>query len=121
MLLLGGTFARVPAEVLEAAKLDGCGPFRELVQLILPMISSTLITMIILKLTGLFSSSGPIILFTSGNYNTTTLAYWIWESVLAGSGHYNTVAATGLAFTAIAVPLILTIRWLLEKIPVVEY
>lgn len=121
MLLLGGTFARVPAEVLEAAKLDGCGPFRELVQLILPMISSTLITMIILKMTGLFSASGPILLFTSGNYETVTLAYWIWERVMAGSGNYNTVAATGLAFTAIAVPLILTIRWLLEKIPVVEY
>ncbi len=125
MLLLGGTFARVPQEVLEAAKLDGCGPFRELVQLILPMISSTLVTMVILKLSGLFTSSGPIILFTRGTAavttKTLTLSYWIWESVLGGSSNYNTVAATGLAFTAIAVPLILTIRWLLEKIPVVEY
>ncbi|MBQ4054065.1 MAG: sugar ABC transporter permease [Clostridia bacterium] len=121
MLLLGGTFARVPQEVLEAAKLDGCGPMRELVQLILPMISSTLITMIILRLTGLFSSSGPLLLFTAGKYETLTLAYWIFEYTMAGSGNYNTVAATGLVFTAIAVPLILTIRWLLEKIPVVEY
>lgn len=121
MLLLGGTFARVPQEVLEAAKLDGCGPFRELVQLILPMISSTLITMIILKLTGLFGSSGPLLLFTNGKYETLTLSYWIFETTMAGSGNYNTVAATGLVFTAIAVPLILTIRWALEKIPVVEY
>ena len=121
MLLLGGTFARVPQEVLESAKLDGCGPMRELVQLIIPMISATLITMLILKLTGLFSSSGPLILFTNGKYGTLTLAYWIWETVLEGSGNYNTVAATGLVFTAIAVPLILTIRYYLEKIPVVEY
>ena len=121
MLLLGGTFARVPQEVLDAAKLDGCGPFRELVQLIIPMISSTLITMIILHCTGIFSASGPLILFTKGEFQTLTLSYWIWENVMAGSGNYNTVAATGLVFTAIAVPVIMTIRWLLEKIPVVEY
>ena len=122
MLLLGGTYARVPAEVLEAAKLDGCGPVRELVQLIIPMISSTLITLIILRLTGIFNNSGPLFLFTQGNYGTMTLAYWIFDSVrFGGVSTYNTVAATGLVFTCIAVPLILTVRWLLEKIPVVEY
>ena len=122
MLLLGGTYARIPAEVLEAAKLDGCGPVRELVQLIIPMISSTLITMIILRLTGIFSASGPLFLFTQGKYGTMTLSYWIFDSVrFGGASTYNTVAATGLVFTCIAVPLILTVRWLLEKIPVVEY
>ena len=121
LLLLGGTFARVPQEVLESAQLDGCGPFRELVQLIIPMISTTLITMLILNCTGIFSASGPIILFTKGEFGTTTLAYWIFDNVMRGAGNYNTVAATGLVFTAIAVPLIMTIRWLLEKIPVVEY
>ena len=122
MLLLGGTFARVPQEVLEAAKLDGCSPVRELIQLIIPMISSTLITLIILNMTGIFSATGPLILFTEGEYGTMTLSYWIFESVrYTGASTYNTVAATGLFFTCIAVPVILTIRWLLEKIPVVEY
>lgn len=122
MLLLGGTFARVPMEVLEAAKLDGCGPVRELIQLIIPMISSTLITMIILSCTGIFGASGPLILFTKGEFETLTLSYWIFDNVrFGGTSTYNTVAATGLVFTLIAVPLIMTIRWLLEKIPTVEY
>ena len=30
MLLFGGAMARVPIDVLEAARLEGCGPFREL-------------------------------------------------------------------------------------------
>lgn len=125
MLLLGGTYARVPQEVLESAMIDGCGPFRELVQIVIPMISNTLVTMIILNCTGIFGASGPIHLFTPGEqastYGTLTLAYWIFDTVISGSGNYNTVACTGLVFTAIAVPVILTIRWLLEKIPVVEY
>ncbi|MFR6641461.1 MAG: hypothetical protein ACLUSP_09190 [Christensenellales bacterium] len=37
--------ARVPDSVLEAAKLDGCKPFREIVQLILPLIWPTLSTL----------------------------------------------------------------------------
>lgn len=122
LLLLGGTFARVPREVLEAAKLDGCSPARELVQLVLPMISSTLITMLILNLTGILTASGPLLLFTEGKYGTMTLSYWIFDSVrFGGAGTYNTVAATGLIATCVVVPIILISRWLLEKIPVVEY
>lgn len=122
LLLFGGTFARVPRDVLEAAKLDGCSPARELVQLIIPMISSTLITLIILNLTGLLTASGPLLLFTQGKYGTMTLAYWIFDNVrFKGVGTYNTVAATGLLATCVMVPIILTARWLLEKIPVVEY
>ena len=122
LLLFGGTFARVPRDVLEAAKLDGCSPLRELVQLIIPMISSTLITMLILNLTGILTASGPLLLFTQGHYGTMTLSYWIFDNVrFGGSGTYNTVAATGLIATCVVVPIILTARWLLEKIPVVEY
>ena len=122
LLLFGGTFARVPRDVLEAAKLDGCSPGRELVQLIIPMISSTLITLIILNLTGLLTASGPLLLFTQGQYGTMTLAYWIFDNVrFGGAGTYNTVAATGLIATSVMVPFILVCRWLLEKIPVVEY
>ncbi len=122
MLLFGGAYARIPIEVLEAAKLDGCSPFRELFQLIIPMISSTLITMIILNMTGILYASGPVLLFTQGKYQTTTLSYWIFEKVrYGGSGTYNTVACTGLVFTCITVPLILTFRHFMEKIPVVEY
>ena len=122
LLLFGGTFARVPRDVLEAAKLDGCSPVRELVQLIIPMISSTLITMIILNMTGILTASGPLLLFTQGHYGTMTLSYWIFDNVrFGGAGTYNTVAATGLIATCVTVPIILVVRWLLEKIPVVEY
>ena len=38
-----------------------------------------------------------------------------------GESAYNQVAATGLLFTLIGVPIILLARWLIEKIPVVEY
>lgn len=124
MLVLGGAFERIPAEVLEAAKLDGVGPVRELAQLIIPMIWPTISTLLILYATGLFNASGPIFLFgTKGSYETWTLSYWIFHKVLyGGSGQYNTVSAMGVLFTCIGVPIVMLVRWLFERvIPAVEY
>lgn len=122
ILLFSGGMARIPTEVLESAKLDGCGLLEELIQVILPMMWPTVSTQIILLFTGIFSASGPILLFTNGNAETTTISFWIFEQVYGDRlSSYNIVSATGLVFTVLGVPIILLIRWLMEKINVVEY
>ena len=126
ILLFAGAMTRVPLEVLESAQIDGCGAGRELFQMIFPLIWPTTSTQIIFAFTGIFSSSGPILLFTQGDADTTTISYWIFEQVYGngvtgGSGSYNLVSAAGLCFTVFGVPIILFIRWLMEKIPAVEY
>ena len=130
VILIGSAMSRVPDSVLEAAKLDGCGLFRELMQLILPLIWPTLSTLLLLSLTSFFSSSGPILLFApDGGAGTTTLSFWIFKQVygsgdfgqLGGSQNYGLVSATGLVFTCVWIPVILFVRWLMEKVPTVEY
>jgi ABC-type sugar transport system permease subunit len=126
ILLFSGAMARVPIDVLESAKLEGVGPFRELMKIIFPLIWPTVSTQIIFVFTGIFTSSGPILLFTNGNYETTTISFWIFAQVygtgaVGGSGSYNLVSATGLCFTVVGVPIILFVRWLMELIPAVEY
>jgi ABC-type sugar transport system permease subunit len=126
MLYLGGSLARIPLEVLESARLDGVGPWDELTKILVPLLLPTLSTLLLLDVVGILSSSGPILLFTKGDYNTTTISYWIFEQVYGtgaagGAGSYNLVSATGLCFTVVGVPIILFVRWLMEKIPAVEY
>ncbi len=124
MLLLGGAMARIPLEVLESARLDGVNTFQEIFIMIFPLLWNTLSTFIILQLTGIFSASGPILLFMGNStqtYGTTTLGYWIFIKVKYDSSAYNEVAAMGLLLTVIGVPIILTIRKLIEKIPTVDY
>lgn len=127
MLLICGAMARIPVDVLESARLDGIGGGRELVQIIIPMIWPTLSTLIVLTCTQLLNSSGPILLLASDSYSlgTTTISYWIFDKVYAGGsymkGAYNLVSATGLCFTIVTVPIILLIRWAIEKVPAVEY
>ena len=52
-------------------------------------------------MTGLFNSSGPILLFTGGNYDTSTISFWIFKQMYGSDGMgpsggaYNLVSATG--------------------------
>ena len=122
MLLFGGAFARIPTELIEAARLDGIGAFKEFIYLIIPLVWTTLSTLLILNMTGLFGASGPILLFTKGAYRTTTIGYWIFDKVaFVGLSAYNEVAAAGLIFSCIGVPVIMFFKWLVERIPTVEY
>ena len=127
MLLLCGAMNRVPLEVLEAARLDGIGPFGEFVHLILPMIWPTLSTLLTLTCCGFLNSSGPILLLAADTYSlrSTTISYWIFEKVYAngvnGLGQYKLVSAAGMLLSVVAVPSVLLIRKLFDLLPSVEY
>ncbi len=127
MLLFMGAMVRVPTELLEASKLDGCPAFKEFFIMVLPMIMPTITTIIVVSCTNVISTTGPILLFTNGGYNTTTISFWIFEKIYGGGvsggllSNYNIVSCTGLCFTLVSVPIILLIRFLMDRIPVVEY
>lgn len=127
MIIISSAMSRVPVEILESARLDGCSAFKELFCLILPLIWSSVSTLVIFLLTGIFNASGPILLFhPDGGFNTMTLSFWIYQQVYGGgtyggTGNYGLVSCVGLIFTCIGVPFILFVRWLIEKIPTVEY
>ena len=115
VLLLMGTFSRLPSEVLESARLDGATPMQELFLIITPMVWSTISTLFMLSMTGLFTSSGPILLFTNGAYNTYTLSFWIFAQV-KDSAIYNYPSAVGLFFTIIGLPIVIGVYKLMGKV-----
>ena len=122
MLYLGGSLARIPLEVLESARLDGAGPWTELTKILIPLLLPTLSTLLLLDVVGILSSSGPILLFTKGAYETTTISYWMFTLVYAtGENQYAKASAAGLCLTAIMFPIVYTMRWLIGKIDSVEY
>lgn len=126
VLMFTSTLSRLPNQVMEAARLDGCGPFREVFSIVLPMIAPMFTTLFIMNFTGIFSASGPVLLFTNGEYETTTISYWMFSQIYGGGGYggagsYGLVSAMGLCLTLVAVPLTVLVRKLVEKIPAVEY
>ena len=126
MLLFCGAMNRVPVEVLEAARLDGITPLKELIFLIIPLIWPTLSTLLLMTCCGFLGSSGNRLLLApdSVSLGTTTISYWIFSKVYANGtqgGQYNLVSAAGLLLTAVAFPIVLGLRKLIELVPSVEY
>ena len=115
MVIFSGTMARVPAEILESGKMDGVGFWRELVQLVVPLIWPTLSTLILLQFIGIFTASGPILLFTQGKWGTYTISYWIYEYTVV-MNNYNYASAAGLFFTVIGLPVIYVAKYFLNKL-----
>jgi len=114
LILYGGVLNHVDNSVLESAKIAGANEFQELIYMIIPLMWPTLSTVLILSFVGLFGASGPILLFTQGGYNTTTLSYWIFDKVYY-NGEYNYPSAVGLFFTLIGAPIALIMRKVLNK------
>ena len=83
--------SRVPFEIIEAAKLDGCGPAREILSIIFPLIWPTYSTQFIFALTGILSATGPILLFTNGKYGTTTIKRLIEDERYLGKSIYPSI------------------------------
>ena len=111
-----GAMGRIPEEVIEYGKLIGVGPFKEFVSIIIPLIWPTFCTVMTFKLIGFFGASGPVLLFTQGQYGTYTLSYWMFDVVYSGSRNmYGVAVAVGLMMTVLSLPLVFGGRWFLNK------
>lgn len=116
MVLINGAISRLPSEVIESGRLDGVSMFTELTKIIIPMIWPTITTLFVIGTTAVFTIFLQILLLTNGgpSGSTKTIAYLIVEMVQ--SGDYTTPAAFGMIFTLVAIPLIMFIKWGMEKI-----
>lgn len=119
-LIYIGAMNRIPTEVLESAKIDGCNGWREFWSLVFPLTFGTYATFFLMAFCGIFTASGPILYMTQGAADTTTLGYWLFGQIIDGS--YNYPAAVGLVFTMLGIPILIVCRWLVNKItPEVTY
>lgn len=121
IVVLTGAMSRIPEEVLEYAKLDGVGFFREFFQIVLPLIWPTISTLLIYMIAGIFTADyGTYLLTGWGNPDASTMGYYmshylfyLTESGSTAGAHYP--AAIGVCVTIITLPVCLIIRHLLEK------
>lgn len=119
-LIFMGAMNRIPGEIIESAKLDGCTAWKEFWSIIFPLTFGTYSTFFLMSLCGVFAASGPILYMTQGAANTTTLGYWLFSQVIGDS--YNYPAAVGVVFTLLGIPILLISRAIINKMnPEVTY
>ena len=115
ILYFGGSMNGIPQEVIESATLDGCGWIRELICIVIPMIWPTFSTLLLTASVGIFTASGPVLLFTQGGFDTYTISYWIYEQMLE-NGNLEFASAVGLSCSIVGFPIVLFIKYVLNKI-----
>lgn len=121
LIIWGGTFARIPTDVLESAQVDGVNWWTEFTKIIVPMVWPTVALQMVLLTCSIFSSSGSVWLLTRGEYGTHTIDSWMYMQLLNGSGGsyqsgvFNYMSAAGLVLTTIAVLLSITVRKWTDK------
>ncbi len=132
VVLMCGAMMRIPVDVTEALRLDGCGFFRELWKVTIPMIMPTITTWLIMIVTSVYGFSIAPMLFaglTTANAGdiarTNTIPLIIYVNVANANGAEDTMKtmqALGVIFSLIMIPIVLLVRWLCEKFtPDVSY
>lgn len=122
LIIWGGTFARIPEEVLESAKLDGVTWWQEITKITVPLVWPTVALKMVLMFCGIFGATGTVFLLTKGQYGTMTLDTWMYLQVLNNAGSattsnvYNYMSAVGMVITVVAVALSLGIRRWTDKV-----
>lgn len=121
LIVWGGTFARIPEDVLESAWIDGVSWWTELTRIIVPLVWPTVSISMIMTVCALFGASGEAFLFTGGEYGTETLSSWMYKILINNSGVmestnvFNYLSAAGFVMTFISVGLSLIIRKFIDR------
>ncbi len=121
VLVYSGAMEQIPAEMLEAGKIDGTTPFREFISLVVPYIIPTVATFIIVGVATIFTNQNNLYSFYGDDLIGTdkTIGYYLYYLVSSsGSGmsKYCYASFLGLVSTCVAVPLTFIVRKILDRL-----
>lgn len=98
----------IPDDIVESAKIDGAGPIRAFVKIVLPLLSPTLFFLTVISIIGAFQQFGQIHLLTKGGPagSTEVFVYSIYKEAFV---NYQYGTGSALALVLFAIVLLLTI------------
>lgn len=121
LIIWGGTFARIPTDVLESGKIDGVNWWQEFTKITVPMVWPTVALQMVLLFCGIFGATGQVFLLTKGQFGTMTISAWMYLQLYNLSGNqytsnaFNYMSAVGLVITIIAIAISLVVRKWTDK------
>lgn len=115
MVLFLAALQSVPAEIQEAARVDGARPFRTFRSITLPMIAPTALLVSIITVIGSFQVFATIVVLTAGGPGNATnvLVYYIYQQ--AFQRYLAGYASAGAVVLFLIVMILTLIQWKLRK------
>lgn len=122
VILISSAMNRIPKEICEASRLDGCGFFTELIHVSLPLVMPTITTWVMMIFSSVYSFfMQPMLIFdgNTGLNNMYMTAPWQIFNLVTEAGikqqNLVTAACLGLILTMFILPLNLLMRALLNR------
>lgn len=123
VLLFSGSMGNINPSLVEAAELDGCTLIGELIHVTLPSIFPTIISFIIVGISGIFTNQMFLVHIKMPSNQLDTLGYFMYSQAAAsdyisdkdGLLSYPELSCISILITLILFPLTLAIKKLLEK------
>ncbi len=122
-MIIAGAFMRIPEEVFESAKIDGCGFFKETFKIAIPCAWPTISTLMVFSLCSIFVSDIGFYLYSpNGEHGLTSIGWYMYilRVGLADNSNntwiYGYGAALGILITALTIPVVYLGKWILGKI-----
>ena len=120
VILMSGAMLRIPQDIPEALEIDGCGYFREMVSVTIPLIMPTITTWSIAIFTSVFGfMMQPMLIAVVGGYQNKAMTIpWFLFNMVQSQGKENLLyaATLGIMFSVFMLPFTLGIRFLLERL-----
>jgi alpha-glucoside transport system permease protein len=104
-VILGAALRGIPEDTLEAANIDGAGPFKIFYRIMVPQIMSTIIvvwttiTVLVLKVFDI------VLTMTNGQWNTQVLANLMFDWMFRGGGDFGRGAAIAIVIMVAVLPI----------------
>lgn len=113
-LLIWGAMTRVPKEIIESAKLDGAGLFKEFFSITIPVIWQTFSMIIILTVMVPFTVyMQPLLIAANGDHGTRTIALLAMQELKRPDPYYS--SAINILVACVSIPSVLITKKLTEK------
>jgi alpha-glucoside transport system permease protein len=106
-VILGAALRGVPEDTLEAANIDGAGPFKIFYRIIVPQIMGTIvvvwttITVLVLKVFDI------VLTMTNGQWDTQVLANLMFDWMFRGGGDFGRGAAIAIIIMIAVLPIMI--------------
>ncbi|MBE5751983.1 MAG: sugar ABC transporter permease [Clostridiales bacterium] len=120
VLMYLGAMNKINPSITEAAKLDGASFMRELWSITIPCIYGTIVTFLVVGLTGIFTADMGLYSFFGENApaESQTLGYYLLrETRVAGTNRaeFPEISAIGMMFTIVVAPISIGLKRFLDK------
>lgn len=118
VILIRDAMNKIPKEVSESAILDGCGFFRELFSVALPMSMKTIGIFILMTVMSATSFTMPPMLIAKSmgkNGQFGTIGWMIFANANGGNGTQITMTTMGVLFSLLLTPLIVVVKKIIDR------